>query len=192
LTGGIGSGKSEAGKIFAGLGALLVDADAIAREVLAPGTQGLALVRERWPQAFLPDGSLNREALAAIVFDDRSERAALNAIVHPRVRARASEIEAQAAPDQAVVHEIPLLFETGQGGSFDRTILVTAPRDVRIARVMSRSGAAREDVERRMAAQIPPREAEKLASFVIRNEGSIEDLRREVERVYRALVTIHR
>ncbi len=169
---------------------MLVDADALAREVVAPGTGGFAEIGRRWPHVITSSGTIDREALAAIVFGDDAERAALNAIVHPRVRERAVQLEAAAAPDQIVVHEIPLLYETGQGEFFDRTVLVVAPFEQRIARVMQRSGMTRDAVVRRMAAQILPEEAEKLAGFVIRNEGSIEELRREAERVYQALRNI--
>jgi dephospho-CoA kinase len=187
LTGGIGSGKSEAARVLAALGALTIDADGLARLAVAPRSDGLMQIRASWPQVVRDDGTLDRAALAALVFEDPSERERLNAIVHPIVRRLAAELEATAAADQIVVHEVPLLFETGLAERCDATILIVAPRELRIARSEARSGFSREEIERRMAAQIDPGEARKRADFIIDNSGTLEDLRAGTERVYRAL-----
>lgn len=182
LTGGIGSGKSSAAEIFAELGALVVDADVLAREAVAPGTKGLAQIERRWPQV-VHDGILDRAALARIVFDDSQALAELEAIVHPFVRARAAEIEGTAAPDQLVVHVVPLLFESGYWSTCDKTLYVDAPVETRIARVIARDGWTREEIERRIAVQIDRDEALELADYVIENDGDLAKLRGEVERV---------
>jgi dephospho-CoA kinase len=170
----------------------VIDADAIARRAVDPGTDAHAAIAQRWPRVITADGSIDREALATIVFSDESERKALNAIVHPAVRAGAALREREAAPDQIVVHEIPLLFETGQSGFFDAVVLVTAPREQRIERVVKRSGLDRDEVVRRMGAQIHPDEARRLATFTIENTGSIAELRREAQRVFDALSNLSR
>ncbi len=177
LTGGIGSGKSEVGKVFAGLGALVIDADALAREALAPGSAGLERIAARWPAVLRADGSLDRAALAAIVFADDEARAFVNGIVHPHVRERAAELEAAARPGQIVVQDVPLLFEAGVYRSCERNVLVVAPLEARIARVTARSALSRAEIERRIAAQIDPAAARALADEVIENDGTLEDLR---------------
>jgi dephospho-CoA kinase len=187
LTGGIGSGKSEVARVFANLGALVIDADELARVAVAPGSDGLAQIRARWPQTVHADGTLDRAALATIVFENASEREQLNAIVHPIVRRLADGREATAAAEQIVVHEIPLLFETGFAERCDATVAVVAPRELRIARTQARSGSAREEIERRMAAQIDPEEARRRADYTIVNEGTLDELRADGERVYREL-----
>jgi dephospho-CoA kinase len=190
LTGGIGAGKSEVARIFADLGALVVDADEMARIAVVPGSGGLAQVRARWPQVVGGDGILDRAALAALVFDDEAAREELNAIVHPIVRRLSAEREALASPDQIVVHEVPLLFETGFADGCDATVLVVAPFEQRIERVQARSQISRDKIERRISAQIDPEEARKLADFVIENDGSIEQLRDRVGRVFSELLAI--
>jgi dephospho-CoA kinase len=187
LTGGIGSGKSEVGKIFAGLGALVIDADALARDALAPGSEGLALVAERWPKVLGADGSLDRPGLAAIIFADAKAREYVNGIVHPWVRARSAELEAAALPGQIVVHEVPLLFEAGYYKQCAANVLVVAPRELRIARVIARSGLSRAEIERRMDAQIDPALARTLAAHTIENNGTLEDLHERAALCYREL-----
>ncbi|MDQ6943618.1 MAG: dephospho-CoA kinase [Candidatus Eremiobacteraeota bacterium] len=155
LTGGIGSGKSAVAAAFAELGAAVIDADALAREVVAPGSGGLREIGALWPGAIGADGALDRPALAAIVFADEEARARLNAITHPRVRALGAELERD-APDGLVVHVVPLLFEGDFWRACDRTVVVIAPAGVRVARVVARDSTEPAAVERRMAAQIDP------------------------------------
>ncbi len=186
LTGGIGAGKSAVAAILRDLGALVIDADELAREAVAPGSEGLARVAERWPEV-VRDGALDRAALARIVFADPSAREALNAIVHPTVRRLAAERDSQAGADQIVVHEIPLLFETGYADVCDKNVVVVAPRDARIARLLARGGLTLEEIEHRMAAQIDPDRARELADLAIENDGSLEDLRTRTRSVYAQL-----
>jgi dephospho-CoA kinase len=189
LTGGIGAGKSAVAKTFAALGALVIDADEMARLAVAPGSEGLAALAARWPQVLRSDGSLDRAALAAVVFADPQQLAELNAIVHPLVRRLSGEREAAAAPDRIVVHEVPLLFEAGVYRSCQANVLVVAPLEARIARVVARNGLERAEVERRMRAQIDPARARELADYVIENDGTLAVLRERAAGVYRALET---
>lgn len=184
LTGGIGSGKSEVAKIFGVLGALVIDADALAREAVAPGSDGLARVALRFPTVVARDGSLDREALAAIVFADRSARDDLGAIVHPEVRRLGAEREAAAEADRIVIHDVPLLFEGGFYRTCDANVLVVADEETRMGRVVARSGISPEDVRRRMAAQIDPDRARELADYTIDNDGTIDALVDSVRDVY--------
>lgn len=153
--------------------------------MIAPGTSGFAEVAARWPQV-IRDGAIDRPALAAIVFADPKEREALNAIVHPRVRARAAEIE-QTAGSGIVIQVVPLLFESDFWKQCDATIAVVAPRETRIARVQARDGLTREEIERRMAAQIDPQEAAARATYVIENAGSRSELESATAAVSRSL-----
>ena len=187
LTGGIGSGKSAAAAAFAKHGATIIDADVLARVAVAPGSDGLAEIGANWPQAIRADGALDRAALARIVFDDEVARARLNAITHPRVRERAAAMERD-APDGIVVHVIPLLFEGDFWRSCDKTVLVIAPPEVRIARVIGRDSTERAAVERRIAAQIDPAIARAQADYVIENDGDLEDLRERSGVVYQQLL----
>jgi dephospho-CoA kinase len=153
LTGGIGSGKSTVSRLLGEHGAVIVDADAIAREVVAPGTQGLAAIVEAFGAAVLAaDGSLDRPRLAAVVFADPEARGTLDGIVHPLVRARARELEAAAPPGAVVVHDVPLLAETGQGSAYDVVVVVEADPDMRVARLVER-GLTAEDARARIAVQ---------------------------------------
>ncbi|WP_415855670.1 dephospho-CoA kinase [Sinomonas sp. G460-2] len=186
LTGGIASGKSEVSRRLAELGAILVDADVLAREVVEPGTDGLAEVAEAFgPEVLADDGGLDRAALGAVVFADPRRRELLNSIIHPRVRARAAEIAA-AAPDGAVVvQDIPLLVETGQAASFDVVIVVDAPDEVRIRRLEERNGLSEEQARARMAAQATREERLAVADQVVENAGTLEELRAAVDRLWR-------
>lgn len=187
LTGGIGSGKSAVARLFSGWGAVVIDADVLAREVVAPGTAGYDLVASSWPAAVAPDGSLDRAALSRIVFADAGQRERLTAIVHPRVRSAADAREAAAPPGAIVVHVVPLLFEGDYWTSCDATVLVTAPGDVRVERVVARDGLTEADVRARMAAQIDPRRAAELANFVIENDGDFDLLAARARTIYAAL-----
>jgi dephospho-CoA kinase len=187
LTGGIGSGKSAVARLFFDWGAVVVDADVLAREVVAPGTPGFALVAGLWPAAVAADGSLDRAALSRIVFADAGERERLTAIIHPRVRAAADAREAAAGPGAIVVHVVPLLFEGDYWKSCAVNVLVTAPEDIRIARVVARDGMTAADVRARMAAQIDPRRAAELADFTVVNDGDLALLAERARAVYAAL-----
>jgi dephospho-CoA kinase len=187
LTGGIGSGKSAVAAYFTERGATVIDADALAREVVAPGSDGLREIGALWPAAIGADGALDRPALAAIVFDDGAARARLEAITHPRVRARGAELE-RAAPDGLVVHVVPLLFEGDFWRACDKTVVVIAPADVRVARVVARDATERAAVERRMAAQIDPALARRRADYVVENDGDLADLRERSAQVHAALL----
>ena len=188
LTGGIASGKSTVSAILAELGAVVIDADAIAREVVAQGTPGLeAVVAEFGPGLLTPEGDLDRPAMGALVFADAGARKRLEAIIHPLVHRRSAELEAAAEADAVVVHDIPLLAEVGRAGSFDAVIVVDAPTEVQVARMVGDRGWTREDAESRIAAQASREERLSIATHVVDNTGSLEDLRRRVEDVYAEL-----
>lgn len=188
LTGGIASGKSTVSAILAELGAVVIDADAIAREVVAQGTPGLeAVVAEFGPGLLTPGGDLDRPAMGALVFADPDARKRLEAIIHPLVHRRSAELEAAAEADAVVVHDIPLLAEVGRAGSFDAVIVVDAPTEVQVARMVGDRGWTEEDAESRIAAQASREDRRAIASHVIDNTGSLEDLRRRVEDVYAEL-----
>lgn len=180
LTGGIGSGKSTVADLFEELGAYVIDADAVAREVVAVGTDGLrALVDAFGPEILQPDGSLDRPRLADIVFADTTARATLNAITHPRIAARTAEL-ISALPAQAVlIHDVPLLVELGMQENYDFVVVVDAPDDVRLDRLVAR-GHTLEDAAARIAAQAPRDVRLAAADLVIENSGSLAELRRQV------------
>ena len=184
LTGGVASGKSTVSAILAELGAVIIDADQLAREVVAPGTEGLAEVVAAFGEGVLTaEGELDRPAMGAIVFADPEKRRVLESIIHPRVRARAAEIEAAAPPGAVVVHDIPLLAETGQGNGFDAVVVVDVPAGVQVERMTGIRGMTREDAQARIGAQATREQRRAIATYVIENTGSLEDLRTEVERV---------
>ena len=184
LTGGIGSGKSTAARRFAGLGAVLVDSDVLAREAVAPGTDGLAEVVAAFGTGVLgPDGALDRPALAAVVFADPEARERLNAVVHPRVRERTEALVAAAGPDAIVVQDVPLLVETGQAGSYDLVLVVEADLDTRVRRLVGR-GLAEDDARARIAAQASDEQRRAVADVVLDNSGSVDDLEAQVERFW--------
>lgn len=190
LTGGIGSGKSLVAERWQARGALIVDADVLARDVVAPGTDGLAAIAALWPAVISADGALDRKALAALVFADDAARRALNEIVHPRVRARAAELDANAPDEAIVVHVVPLLFESDYGATFPLTVAVIAPHRERIARVAARDGIDPHAVQSRMDAQIDPDEARRRASFVIENDGDLATLEARADDVYYRLLVL--
>jgi dephospho-CoA kinase len=184
LTGGIGSGKSTVSGLLAGRGARVVDADVLAREVVAPGTPGLAAVVDAFGDDVLSaDGSLDRPALAAVVFGDPAARATLDAIVHPLVRGRAIEIISAMPEDAVVVQDIPLLVETGQAASFDLVLVVEADRETRVARLVRR-GLSPEDARARIAAQATDEQRRAVADVVLDNSGSLEHLAGQVDRFW--------
>ena len=188
LTGGVASGKSTVSAILDELGAVVVDADVLAREAVARGTDGLREVVEAFGDELLTeDGELDRPAMGKIVFADAEKRRVLEAIIHPLVRARGAEIEAAAGPDEVVVHDIPLLAETGQAAGFDAVIVVDVPTETQVRRMVDLRGMTRQDAEARVAAQASREERLAIATHVVDNTGDLEDLRRRVTEVYREL-----
>src|SRR4051812_2256622 len=180
LSGGIGSGKSTVARSLAQKGAILIDADAIAREVVEPGKPGLAAVVERFgPEVLDGYGRLDRPRLAALVFDDAEARADLNAIVHPLVAAESLRLMAAAPADSVVVLDVPLLVEAARSG-YDVVVIVEAPEDVRLERLVGR-GMNRDDAPRRVAAQASDGDRRKVAHVVLGNSGSEEALDRQGE-----------
>lgn len=190
LTGGVGSGKSTVADMLRELGAVVIDADELAREVVAPGTSGLAAVTEEFGASVLtPQGALDREALGALVFADPDARRRLEAIVHPRVRRRAAELEAAAGPGAVVVHDIPLLVETGQAADFEAVLVVDVPVETQVTRTMAERGWSREEAEARVAAQATREQRNAAATHLIDNTGTREDLRDRVAQVFAALTS---
>jgi dephospho-CoA kinase len=188
LTGGVASGKSTVGEMLRALGAVVIDADQLAREVVEPGTPGLAaVVAEFGPEVLGPDGRLDRGRVGTIVFADPDRRAALEGIIHPLVRARAAEIEAEAPPDALVVHDIPLLVETGQAGDFEAVLVVDVPEDLQLARAMRDRRWSEAEARSRMSAQATREARLSAATHVIDNSGTTEDLRQHVTEVFGAL-----
>ncbi len=190
VTGGIGSGKSSVTARLAERGAVVIDADRIAREVVEPGTPGLAAVVAEFGTGILtPDGALDRPAMAAIVFSDEEGRRALEAIVHPLVGRRSHEL-LEAAPDDAlVVYDVPLLAESADLGrveGFDRVVVVTAPVEVRVRRLVER-GLAEADARARVAAQASDDARLAIADLVVDNGGDLAALDAEVDRLWTVL-----
>ncbi|KAB2972208.1 dephospho-CoA kinase [Streptomyces sp. SS1-1] len=189
LTGGIGAGKSEVSRLLVEHGAVLIDADRIAREVVAPGTPGLAAVVEAFGEDVLAaDGSLDRPRLGAIVFADPERLAVLNSIVHPLVGARSRELEEAAAGDAVVVHDVPLLTENGLAPLYDLVIVVDAGPDTQLDRLTRLRGMTEEDARARMAAQATREQRRAIADIVIDNDVPLEELRRRVKDVWEELV----
>ena len=184
LTGGIASGKTSVAEQLAARGAVVIDADVLAREVVEPGTPGLAAVVQRFGDEVLTDGQLDRARLGALVFADPDARRDLERIVHPAVRARAAELEGQAPDDAVVVHVIPLLVETGQGQDFDVVLVVDLDPATQLRRLQDRNGLSAEDARTRIAAQAGRQERLAVADHVLDNDGSPADLAREVARVW--------
>lgn len=188
LTGGIGSGKTTVSDLLGAWGAVIVDADVIAREVVAPGTPGLAALVEAFgPEVIGPDGGLDRERMAAIVFADPEQRATLNGIVHPLVRARSTELVAAAPPGAVVVQAIPLLAETGQRGNFDLVVVVDVDPEVAVQRLISSRGMSEADARARIASQASRQERLAIADVVIDNSGDRENLEAQVAELWREL-----
>ena len=181
LTGGIGSGKSAVSSRLGKCGAVVIDSDVLAREVVARGTDGLAEVVEVFGDVLTPEGDLDRPAVGRIVFGDEQARRKLEAIIHPRVRARAAEIEADAPDDAVVVHDIPLLVETGQADKFDLVLVVDVPREVQVERLAGARGMAAEEAEARIASQAAREDRLAVADIVVDNSGTLEDLDKRVE-----------
>jgi dephospho-CoA kinase len=181
LTGGIGAGKSEVSRRLAAQGAIIIDADAIAREVVAPGTPGLTAVAPEFGTGVLSaDGSLNREGLGEIVFADPAKLESLNKIVHPLVGQRMAELERSAGPESIVVHDVPLIAENDLAGGYDLVVVVDAPPHVQIERLTRQRGMSAEQARARMAAQASREKRLGVADLVIDNSGSLAELDRQV------------
>ncbi|MGL5406092.1 MAG: dephospho-CoA kinase [Propionibacteriaceae bacterium] len=188
LTGGIASGKTIVSDELMRYGAIIIDADVLAREVVAPGTNGLRQIAEHFGSKVLTaDGSLDRSALASIVFADDKARAELNAIVHPLVRKRAQELEVLASADAIVVHVIPLLVETRQADQFDVVVVVDISEEAQICRLMERNNLTREQAQARIAAQASREERIAVADIVVSNQGSRRELLVQCNKLWKEL-----
>jgi dephospho-CoA kinase len=187
LTGGIASGKSMVAEELAARGAIVIDADVLAREVVEPGTSALAAVIDRFGAQILRDGRLDRALLAQIVFADPLARRDLERIVHPAVRARAAELERAAGAAAVVVHVIPLLVETSQQEDFDLVVTVDVDHETQIQRLTARNGFTRAEAESRIAAQASREDRRIAADVVLDNTGSVTQLREQVEALWAEL-----
>lgn len=196
LTGGIASGKSTVSRQLADLGCRLIDADVLAREVVAPGEPAWQAIVEEFGQAVvLPDGQLDRKRLGALVFADPARRKTLEAITHPEIVARRQTIlDAWTAEgfDGLVVQDIPLLFEIGAAAHVDRVVLVYAERQAQLGRIMRRDGFDRAEAERRLASQMPLAEKVRHAHYVVDNSGAPEETAAQVRAIHAALLAEHR
>jgi dephospho-CoA kinase len=188
LTGGIGSGKSEVSRRLGAQGAVVIDADVIAREVVAPGTDGLAEVIEAFgPGVLGPDGALDRVRLGDLVFADQQQLASLNSIVHPRVGARMRELEQAAGPGSVVVHDVPLIAENGLASGYDLVVVVDVPPRIQLDRLARLRGMSREQAQARMAAQANREQRLSIADIVVDNSGSLAELDRQVGELWSEL-----
>ncbi|OKK08455.1 dephospho-CoA kinase [Streptomyces sp. CB03234] len=188
LTGGIGAGKSEVSRLLSSYGAVLVDADKIAREVVAPGTPGLAAVVAAFgPDILTAEGTLDRPRLGSIVFSDPERLATLNGIVHPLVGARSAELEAAAGPDAVVVHDVPLLTENGLAPLYDVVVVVDASPETQLDRLLRLRGMTEAEARARMAAQATREQRRAVADLIIDNDGPLEDLEPQVRKVWQQL-----
>lgn len=188
LTGGIGSGKSEVSRRLAAAGAVVIDADRIAREVVEPGTEGLAAVIAEFGDGVLrPDGALDRERLGEIVFADADRLKSLNAIVHPLVGRRSAELFEAAPPDAVVVYDVPLLAENDLAGFYDVVVVVDAPMETQIKRLTGDRGMSEDQARARIAAQATREKRRGIADIVIDNSGDIASLDRQVADLWATL-----
>ncbi|MFH9662647.1 dephospho-CoA kinase [Streptomyces sp. NPDC017248] len=185
LTGGIGAGKSEVSRLLVEHGAVLIDSDRIAREVVAPGTPGLAAVADAFGADILAaDGSLDRPRLGSLVFADPGKLAVLNSIVHPLVRDRSRELQSAAAEDAVVVNDVPLLTENGLAPLYDIVIVVDASPETQLDRLVRLRGMTEEDARARMAAQATREQRRQIADVVIDNDVPLDALRKRVAEVW--------
>ncbi|GAA4598649.1 dephospho-CoA kinase [Planotetraspora phitsanulokensis] len=188
LTGGIGSGKSEVSKRLAAVGAVVIDADKIAREVVEPGTPGLAEIVEAFGEDILrADGTLDRERLGSIVFGDAAKLKILNGIVHPKVGARMQELQQTAPDDAIVVYDVPLLAENNLAGLYDVVIVVDASDEIRLERLRKFRDMSESEARARLAAQASREDRLKVADIVIENEGTLDALDDRVAEVWAGL-----
>jgi len=183
LTGGIGSGKSLVANYFFTLGAEVMDADQISRQVIERGTPGFDEVIANFGDSILKDGEIDRRALGEIVFSDEQKRKALETIIHPKVQQALLTARKNLGEDEVLIYEIPLLVETGAAGKFDYIITVEAPIDARIERLRKR-GLHQSEIEERIASQATPEQRIAVANMVINNDGDEEQLLRKVEAIW--------
>jgi dephospho-CoA kinase len=191
LTGGIASGKTTVANELARHGAVIIDADELAREVVEPGTPGFAAVVRRFGEGVLRDERLDRAALARIVFADPQARRDLENVIHPEVRRRAAERERALPHTAVVVHVIPLLVETGKESDFDLCVVVDVDRQTQLARLMARGPMSREEAESRIAAQATREQRLAAADIVIPNVGTLTDLTEQVDDLWSDLISVH-
>jgi dephospho-CoA kinase len=192
LTGGIGSGKSEVSRLLAARGAVVVDADQLARAVVEPGSKGLVAVLAEFadaPELVRADGSLDRAAMGRLVFADPAALRRLEAIVHPLVAERAADLMAAAPQDAIVVYDVPLLVENGLQAGYDRIVVVDSDEPTRLRRLAAR-GLDRQDAQARMAAQADRHQRLAAADYVVDNDGTLEDLDRSVEGLWSKLIAL--
>jgi len=188
LTGGIGSGKSEVSRRLAEKGAVLIDSDALAREVVEPGTEGLAkIVEEFGPGVLTAEGVLNREKLGSIVFSDPEKLAKLNAITHPLIGARSAELQEAAPEDAVLLFDVPLLTENGLKPLYDLVVVVDAPVETQLARLTGLRGMSEEEARKRIAAQATREQRLAIADRVIDNSGTLERLAEQVDELWEDL-----
>ncbi|WP_432120277.1 dephospho-CoA kinase [Streptomyces sp. S1] len=185
LTGGIGAGKSEVSRLFVSYGAVLIDADRIAREVVEPGTPGLAAVVEAFGEEVLTaEGVLDRPKLGSLVFSDADRLATLNAIVHPLVGARSAELESRAETGDVVVHDVPLLTENGLAPLYDLVLVVDASPETQLDRLVRLRGMDESEARARMAAQATRAQRLAVADLVIDNDGPLDELEPQVRKAW--------
>lgn len=187
LTGGIGAGKSTVAQFFAQLGALVIDADQLARMAIERGTDGFADVMLRFGDEVIVNGDIDRKKLAEIVFSDAQARKDLEAIIHPRVQALFAEAVADLGEDDILIYEIPLLVETGAAAKFDYIITVESDLEVRKSRLLKK-GLYISQIEKRIASQVSPEAREAIADTVIRNDGDEDALLRQVENLWEGVL----
>ncbi|RIL10167.1 MAG: dephospho-CoA kinase [Proteobacteria bacterium] len=196
ITGSIGSGKSTAAAIFKTLGADVIDADQLAREAVMAGSAALGEIARRFGKDFiLPNGELDRKAMGKLIFNDSQKRAELEAIVHPQVRKlfkeRLSRLAEQTPPPKLVAYVVPLLFEAGYHSSqFDAVIVVSAPREVCLARIMQRDGCSIEEAESRYDSQLPIEEKSAKAGIVLNNSRDVSELEEDICKLYPKLLEL--
>ncbi len=192
LSGGIGSGKSQVARGLAERGAVVIDADVLAREVVLPGSPGLAaVVAEFGADVLAPDGSLDRPRLGSMVFAEPERLAALNAIVHPLVAARTRELMAAAPADAIVVHDVPLLVENGLAGAYDVVVIVDAAEETRLARLTTDRGMDPDDARARIAAQASRQQRLAVADVVVDNNGPLAALEPQLDALWARLTSAH-
>jgi dephospho-CoA kinase len=192
LTGGIASGKSIASERFAQLGARVIDHDDLARQAVQPGSAALADIAREFGDRLITQGTLDRAALADVVFSDPEARAKLNAIVHPYIFALAQAADSQARLEgvKVIVHAIPLLVETGLRGSWDTVVTIAAPVGVRTARLVKERGLTAAQAESRFAAQVTDDERARWADVVLDGGGTVAELRKQVDRFWKDHVPV--